>query len=124
MPTPASVRRLCGFPAPFQQAAILGGSELLLNGSRKLQVLAHPVLIFKPAQPLKTLVAAEEVEIYQEQGNRLPVGFSHLCVLVKYLNPAPLGRGFRQQSWGKEVLDRKTGLFSHATEKQADFFQS
>lgn len=80
MPTPTSGHRLCGFPAPFQQAAILGGSELL-NGSRKLQVLAHSVLIFKPAQPLKTLVAAEKVEIYQEQGNRLPVGFSHLCVL-------------------------------------------
>lgn len=53
-------------------------------------MLAHSVLIFKPAQPLKTLVA-EEVEIYQEQGNRLSIGFSHLSVLVKYLNPDPLG---------------------------------
>lgn len=103
MTTPASVQRLCGFSALFQQAAILGGSELLLNGSRKLQVLAYSVLIFKPAQPLRTLVA-EEVEIYQEQGNRLPIGFSHLCVLVKYLNPGPLGRGFRQHSWDKESV--------------------
>lgn len=67
-------------------------------------MLAHPVLIFKPAQPLRTLVAAEEVEIYQEQENRFPVGFSHLCVLVKYLNPDPWGRGFSQQSWDKESV--------------------
>lgn len=65
--------------------------------------LSHSILIFKPAQPLQhLLLSASPTSV----------------VLVKYLNPNPLRIGLdsRAETENLQFSDRKTDLFSPATE--------